>query len=347
MAVNSYGYPNLIAPGSIFARFAGQASGHIYSALGHSDLRVTAATSGTRRVNIAAGWVMGKGVMVNNTTAATLDLPAPSGASQWFLIGVKRWVTNPAYDPEATPGSQESSPYISQLVYVAGNASKAVPTVTQNPGTDDTQWLALVRLATGQTLVQEVVDLRLIAGEGCSFYIAHFEEALGQLDTIAGAQVYRTDIKDFVRRVANAAGALSWKRQTDADEILTTTGSTTLDVGDGWGRRDPTAMERDGRWRIFRLRMRRAGDSITADSAGAIADSPMVQLHPEDRPAPGTPIRAYVLTSNRGTFQAGAHVSSEGWISLDALIPGAIIATPSGSVDNANIELYGIWKQGV
>lgn len=121
MAINSYGYPTLIAPGSVFSRMM-QHAGHRYSVAGFSDLRVTISGSGTRRVSIDQGWARGKGIDVNNTAPATLDLAAPAGTTQWFLVGLKRWAANPAYDPEAVPGTPESSPYISQLVSVAGTA---------------------------------------------------------------------------------------------------------------------------------------------------------------------------------------------------------------------------------
>lgn len=205
MAITSYGYPTSITPGSVFALSA-QSFGNRYSCLGFTDLRITAAGSGTRRVNISAGWAAGKGVLVNLDAATTMDLPAPSGSSQWFLVGLKRWTNNPDY-PSPSP-----DPYLSELVYVAGTSSRTVPAVPQDAGDDDTQWLALCRVNDSSTLVQEVVDLRLVTGEGGGGYTVFSPEALDQLDAIVGARVYRADVGLHYDRVSSPSGTLSWSR---------------------------------------------------------------------------------------------------------------------------------------
>lgn len=205
MAITSYGYPTSITPGSVYAQ-ANQAAGNRYSFLGFTDFRVTPAASGTRRVNISAGWAQGKGVLVNLDAATTLDLPAPSGTSQWFLVGLKRWTDNPDYpDPS-------DEPYISELISVAGTSSRTVPSVTQDAGDDDTQWIALCRVNNSSTLVQEVVDLRLVTGEGGGGYTVFSPEALDQLDPIVGARVYRADVGFHYDRVSSPSGTLSWSR---------------------------------------------------------------------------------------------------------------------------------------
>ena len=325
MAINSYGYPDLIAPGSVLSRFATQGTGHRYSAAGFSDFRVTAATSGTRQVNIAAGWAMGKGVMVENTAAATYNLPAPAGTSQWMLVGLKRW--------------EGASPYSSIITHVLGTTSRAVPTVTQTPGTNDTQWLALCRVTSTDALVQDVVDLRLVSTEGAGFYVCFSDLAMDQLDDAVGAEVYRADTTSghkpaVYRRNVSVSGALAWKNMNapdlslEGDDVLSLTGVT------GWVRQPGSRLARRGQERSLHLVMRRlsgAPDIVANANGGGFVDNLMGVLAGSDVPPAGDPITvpATMVSSGGSTYAALLNVWNSGSVYLVWLAPGTTMAPTS------------------
>lgn len=335
MAINSYGYPPLISPGSVFARMM-QYAGHRYSVAGFSDFRVTISGSGTRRVNIAAGWATGKAVQVQNTATATLDLAAPSGTTQWFLVGLKRWAANPAYDPEAVPGTPESSPYISQLVSVAGNASRLVPTVTQDAGSDDTQWLALCRVISSATAVQEVIDLRLISGEGGG-YTVNSDLAMDQLNDIVGARVYRADTlgghtPTFYERIVNGAGALSWQNFSIPDTELSGLDAINAADGSGWGRSSSSKMVRLGKHRSLIAELTRGagedGGAFTSNSLGGLGDQLIAELHSTDRPPSGVavPLVGRVRLEGGATYGCFGHITSAGGVYLNSMLPNVTVS---------------------
>lgn len=330
MAINSFGYPNLIAPGSVLASMT-EAWGHRYSAAGFSDFRVTLSGSGTRRVNIAAGWALGKGVQVQNTAATTFEFAAPSGTSQWFLLGLKRWQTNPAYDPEAVAGTPESSPYISQIVSVAGTSSRAVPAVTQDAGSNDTQWLALCRVASSSTLVQEVVDLRLVSGEGGAGYEVYSDLAMDQLDDIIGARVYRADTinghkPSFYENITTTSGAASWKNVSRQDEKIQGSTESSEEALAGWGRQGTSTVIRRGDLRTINMTVRQFGNELSADANGRIGgETLLLRMLSTDRPAPGqlVALAAYVQSDAGILYGGSAQLGGDGIVRFTSTDPGA------------------------
>lgn len=333
MAINSYGYPNLISPGSTFARMS-RGFGHRYSCAGFSDFRVTAASSGTRRVNIAAGWSMGQGIQVQNTATATFDFAAPSGTTQWFLLGLKRWANNPAYDPGAVAGTPESSPYISQLVSVAGTGTRAVPAVAQTPGTDDTQWLALCRVTSSSTLVQEVVDLRLVSGEGGANYQTFSDLAHGQLNDIVGARIYRSDTigghtPAFYERISSLGGSLSWKNMNQADVVLTGFAAVNAVDGSGWGREQDNRMVRVGNDRWLHVEVKRGvspdGGSFTSNARGGVADQILVLVNSPDKPPVDVPLIGQLTIGENTTYGVFGRLTKFGNVMLNSMLPDVTV----------------------
>lgn len=309
MAINSYGYPPTIAPGSVFSRMS-RAFGGVYSTQGFNDFRVTAAGSGTRRANVAAGWAMGKGVLVENTATATIDLPAPSGSSQWFLIGLKRWTDNPDY-----PGTSDE-PYLSELVYVAGTSSRAVPSVTQDAGVDDTQWLALCRVNDSSTLIQEVVDLRLVSGEGGAGYTVFSAEALAQIADMVGVRVYRADstggnFPGVYDRVSTPSGTLYWLREGE------------------WQNYVPTFNT--GNVEIREARYRRIGNDITVRIRVLMKSMGTGdQIFTCTVPVPGRPMTGWAdalgVAGARRVVHSGAHMFN-----------GFVVSHGSGNLDDVTV----------
>jgi len=318
MAINSYGYANTITPGSVFARVA-QYMGKRYSVAGFNDFRVTIASSGTRRVNIGAGWSFGKGVAVENTASATYDLPAPSGTTQWILVGLRRW-------------NGSGPAYTSIVTHVLGTASRAVPAVTQNAGSNDTQWLALCRVTSAATAVQEVIDLRLVASEGGAGYEVYSDLAMGQLSGLVGARVYRADtigghVPAFYEQVADGAGVLSWKNMTYPETVLLGLASTPVPVA-GWSRiADGCRLVRNGNHRSLIINVRRSSGSsyaFSSNTRGGMGDVTVVAVHPEDRPGSGlvVPLLGRMSqASNSANYAVFAHLSAAGNIIINSMLP--------------------------
>jgi hypothetical protein len=333
MTITSYGYPQGIQDGSDLSQWS-LLAGHRYSVAGYSDLRVTASLTGTRRVNIASGWGGGRGVAVHSSATESLNLPEPSGSSQWFLVGLKRWVTNPDYDSEAALGTPEASPYISQFVYAAGTSSKVVPTVPQNPGTDDTQWLALCRVTSGSSTVVEVIDLRLISGETGAGFVVMSEMALGALEDLPGARVYRADtagnhVPGFYTRVLSESGALQWRREDGPDEVLLGLAACNIPPS-GWARQAPgIRMVRKGKHRSFTYSVERSGGAsnvFTSNARGGLGDMDIGSIHAEDRPGSGMIVNLVgrftdQTNGSNATYAAFAHITSGGDIRLNSMLP--------------------------
>lgn len=318
MAINSYGYPETIAPGSTFAQFSGHGFGHRYSTIGFSDWRVTAATSGTRLVNIAAGWAMGKGIMVQNTESMTYGLPAPAGTSQWMLVGLRRWSgTGPAYT--------------SIVTHTLGTATRAVPTVTQTPGTNDTQWLALCRVTSTDALVQDVVDLRLVATEGASFYTCYSDLAMDQLSDVVGAEVYRADttsghVPSFYKLYATVSGALTWKNLSNPEKILTGTAFTSGAAFPGWSQSADQRLVSDRGWVWAHIELTKSGGQITATAAGSLGDNEdLLTLNPEWRPGAPVSGSAYVTSDASVERNAGVRLRTDGIIHVTSAEPNAVV----------------------
>lgn len=148
MTINSVGYAGTVtdAEWARLVPFAGRAE---YTIPDPDSFRASAA-SGDRNVDISPGTAAGQGILDESDATVTLNLPSVGSGSRWDMIGLERdWGTG-----------------ASTLVRVAGSAAKALPSRTQNPGIADVQPLWLLRVAAGQTAIQEFVDLRVFVGEG-------------------------------------------------------------------------------------------------------------------------------------------------------------------------------------
>ena len=202
MAIQSYGYPDLIASGADFARMA-YGFGRQYVAPFESHCRPTISQTGTRRISISTGYLAGKHVVDFNDAVVNIDLPQASGASQWFLIGLKRWVAT----------GVPSAPFRSEFGYIAGSALKAIPTYPQTPGTNDFQPIALVRIVSTNTIPAEVIDLRGIAEEPGVYTI--YDDMAMEIIARPGATAYNAVTGATYRHVYIANKSRSWQRVYD------------------------------------------------------------------------------------------------------------------------------------
>lgn len=114
--------------------------------------RVTAVPAADRTIRIAPGIVYGHGIFDTLDTDETLQLPPVAAGSRWDVIYVRReW---------SGPGGTTT------IVRAPATAAGDIPTRENNPGVLDEQPIALVRLAAGQSVPQEVVDLRVWQSNG-------------------------------------------------------------------------------------------------------------------------------------------------------------------------------------
>lgn len=190
MAITSYGYTGAVNN----VQWAGMAGslGFDYVAKGPNDCKASAVGSATRTVRIAAGVIAGGGVIDYVSTPVDIALPNVTTGSRWYLIVAERtWQTTNA----------------TVFTYVAGTGVKQIPGRTTGFGTKDQQPIALVRIAAGQSIPAEVVDLRVV-GSNNGVMIGFDALALQYLDT-AGT-VVRIGGVDWTRSISSS-GALVWE----------------------------------------------------------------------------------------------------------------------------------------
>lgn len=131
-----------------------------FAVIGGGSLAVTAGGTGDRAVTVAAGEAVGDGVLSRWDTSTILNGAAVGSGSRWDTLVIRRtW----------EPANPDPGPYgKAELILLTGSASKALSTNrVDDPGvTASDQPIALLRFAAGSTVVQEVVDLRVWAGQG-------------------------------------------------------------------------------------------------------------------------------------------------------------------------------------
>lgn len=167
IADTSLGYPGTVSPADV-VRWLPEVAGASYSVRGPGDLRVTIKAAADRTVVVAPGSAAGGGVFDTWNTLAEIALPSvpTAGASQWFMIIARR-----VYGTNTTT-----------LTYISGTAVRALPSRINNPGTQDDQPIALVRVVGGQASPAEIVDLRVWGSNGGLF--ARDELVLNYMDDL-------------------------------------------------------------------------------------------------------------------------------------------------------------------
>lgn len=222
MAITSLGYAGQITAANLPTYSWNLVAG--YTVATSADLKVTA-TTGDRTVAIANGVAVGAGVVDACVDIADIALPSVSSGSRWDLIAVRRnWSTG-----------------TTTVVRVEGTSARAIPSGRESTvGTLDDQPLALVRVAAGSTVIQEIVDLRTGAFDGG--VVAQDILALSFVNRI-GAEVRIGDL--VYQRVIDALGVESWAALNVASQ-----GPVTPTFGPGWSQDSayPVTIRRDGAW---------------------------------------------------------------------------------------------------
>ncbi|MDQ0735338.1 hypothetical protein [Arthrobacter agilis] len=149
-APESYGYPGSVNS-AILADWLTRVSGARFSVGGEEDWKVTVQPGLDRGIRINGGIGVGDGVMDDFPDYDTRSLPLVASGSQWFLLAARRnW----------------STPASTNFVIIPGTAEKKIPAHENAPGQISDQEIALVRIQAGNTVVQDIVDLRAWAGNG-------------------------------------------------------------------------------------------------------------------------------------------------------------------------------------
>src|SRR5690606_32801323 len=206
MAITSYGYAGTVAPNDVWARMQ-YGLGRRYWVFDGNDCLVTPSTTEVRGVDVATGWMGAWGIVDRITSKETVQLPAVSTGTEYFLIVARRsWGTNQETTIEYT------------------NVGTSVPTSLAShlergtPGTDDDdQPLALVALGAGQTTVQVVYDLRVFGtGTGSGMWMTNevpdgYYNALSGGSGVTGTE-FRFPSGLVVRRGLTANGSGTWHK---------------------------------------------------------------------------------------------------------------------------------------
>lgn len=145
--ITSTGYEGTVD----FAEWATLTShmGAQYGVFGKDAFAVSAGP-GDRQVRVAPGKSAGQGILDISDATETLVGAAVASGNRWDLVALRR----------------EWGPKTTTPVLIQGGSSPSIPTRQMIPGTSDDQPIALVRFAAGQTVLQEVIDLRVWHGDG-------------------------------------------------------------------------------------------------------------------------------------------------------------------------------------
>lgn len=153
MAITDIGYAGTVSDVE-WASLIPLAGGSEYAVPSPDDYRATVA-AGTRNVDISPGVAAGQGVLSESGTTVTLNFASVGSGSRWDLVALHRnWGTT-----------------TTTLVVIQGGTAKALPARDNTPGVQDDQPLWLVRVAAGQTVVQEIVDIRAFVGNGGAYAV--------------------------------------------------------------------------------------------------------------------------------------------------------------------------------
>lgn len=151
MAITSVGYEraiNYAALGSLLMH-----AGASYSVHGEDDFAASAGV-GAREVALQPGVASGMGVKDTSDAITTVSGTAVAAGSRWDLIVLRRH-----WDADAAESS-------TSVAIIAGGPTPSIPARLTEPGEDDDQPLWLARFAAGQSVVQELIDLRVWHGDG-------------------------------------------------------------------------------------------------------------------------------------------------------------------------------------
>lgn len=156
MADQHIGYPGSVGATQL-ANWLPNVAASQYSVDGPLDAKVTTNAIGDRGVTIAPGTVIGDGIYDVFESGTNLNFGSVASGSRWDMVVLRRtW--------SSTIGASTSI-----YTIIPGSATKGLPARNNNKGVLSDQPIALCRVQSGSTAVQEVVDLRVWAHNGGVF----------------------------------------------------------------------------------------------------------------------------------------------------------------------------------
>src|SRR5690606_26207014 len=295
-----------------------------YVAHGPNDCKVSVVSNATRTVAIAPGRISGGGVSDYNDAEVTIALPNVTSGTTYFLIGARRtWqVAN-----ETT------------FDYIEGTSEPIIPPRPTDAGDEDFQPLALVPVTAGNTVPGTPIDLRCVGING-GFLVAQHDLVRSYMDEVGTS--LRIGGSEW-HRVANANGMPAWIDVSAPTAIAEMTGpSATASQGSGWTRRSECRLVRDGKRRWLHYVVQRSGSAFRSSESGDLTDMALGQLHNEDRPASGVIVtaggRVRSFSNSGGTLLAGGHLTDQGHIVLNSLMPGVYVN--GGGANDGGIAIF-------
>lgn len=148
MAITSVGYAGTVGEVQ-WSNMVPRVGSTFYSVDDYASFKVSI-SAGTRAVSVAAGGASAVGVWDVSNAPVTLNLDTVSSGNRWDMVVIRRtWATK-----------------VTSLVVIQGSSTMALPSRNTTVGTVHDQPIALARVAAGSTVVQEVIDLRCIGGDG-------------------------------------------------------------------------------------------------------------------------------------------------------------------------------------
>lgn len=307
MAITSVGYAGTITDAN-WRRMATAAVGSLYGVDDATSWKVTPGV-GDRAVRIATGGGFGLGVRDVSDAVVTLTLPTVPSGSRWDLIVMHRdWGTK-----------------VSQFQSIQGGATEALPARDAGFGTQNDQPIALVRVAAGNTVVQDIIDLRCIPGDGGVF--AFHALALSYLDRVGTSVRIGDAVHD---RVVNALGNPVWVSTLTAD-----TGWTAVTPGTGWESANGFPLEVRAVGALVQVR-----GALVAKTASALGAN-LGTVAQTFRPTRGV----FLGAQHGGYSSSGVHVG-------ELLVSQAgLLSIPNGYFDGALgvgavVPVHGTWFRG-
>lgn len=269
MAITSYGYAGTILPNAPWALMQ-KVLGQEYFVEDANAAKVTAVTTGTREVQVGAGYIGGHGVLDYNSAPVTIQLPNPTGSTtQWFMIMARR-----------TWGTSQSTFF----GYINAGTGATLPARSTNPGTQDDQPLALVAITPGQSVPTAVRDLRAVGFSKGGPYMAS-DDLVRSYMTRVGT-VLRIGSATWTRT------STDWERApgpTERIALPTASGSGLITPASGWSILAPMICTgtRNGNTTDLFIELRRSATTkITVPTDGTFSDIPLGQLVDPTRFAP-------------------------------------------------------------
>jgi hypothetical protein len=312
LAITSAGFDGTVdeVQAAKMARFAGSE----YAVLAAGSMKVAPVTTADRTVAVWGGTAFGHGVLSESDTTVNLQAAAVSSGSRWDTVVLRR-----DWQP---PGGTAS------LMLLQGTSSKLVASTRKvGPGVLDDQLLALVRFQAGQTLPQEIVDLRCWPSKVVAANdLAALTTAQLGTEAVVGGVRYRREL-DASQNLAWIPDRTNVSAGLVAEEKIST---AAIDFEAGWtfAAGYTTRVLRIGNFVQLDLSIRRSGAEVNPGATLTIG-----QIPAGFRPDTPTPFPMVYYSAN-GTYGGVLQVyDNSGNINTVSGYPGETINRRSTSTD--------------